>query len=443
MFSLPWPESYTLNPIVPSDFDRFTPVSCVKIDNKLELVSALSDSAGNHLARSSIAESTHGFSQSTGTIVHPEGSPISYRSCIVSTQNITDAHVSAEGLILDQCEIPSKSAEIAVFLYIVGHQVDHYVVDHESKAIIWAAGKVPESFKGAIRAKHEHEYWIYMENFPGLRFSTPEDLRLLKEVLASNAIDVLNSEGSTSPMSVQQIQTHLKSLESFSSSGDVHQTYSVARLWNLFLHSRVINKYVSSSGAELPGNFQTIAENPPVFTRYSVGPGSSHATLRSLGRQTLDGLKRVMNSTGILPGLSQIAGTFEKLQNEIEEQEARLQCHLDALSSIIEAYVQRDPNVRSHNSHSLLEFHSLITTVHNTLSGHTSNVKPYSYLLDAKKHQQRFEKTADTFRNWTNEWIVRSITGLEQKFDGLESRLRGLDNRIQGLNKLMKRNMLI
>ncbi|CUA74533.1 hypothetical protein RSOLAG22IIIB_05593 [Rhizoctonia solani] len=257
--SLPAP--YSLISITPAQLDRFTPVNYVKIDS--DLVSALSDSEGDHLARSSIAVGAHASSQSVGTIVHPEGGPISYRSCVVSTQNITDAHVSAAGRILDQCEIPSKSAEITVFLYIVGHQVDHYVVDHESKAIIWAAGKAPESFKGAIRAKHEHEYWIHMENFPGPRFSTPEDIRLLKEVLASNAIDVLTSEGSTSPMSVQQIQTHLKSLESFSSSGDVHQTYSVARLWNLLLQSRVINKYGTPEARM--DRFISITDNPPAF----------------------------------------------------------------------------------------------------------------------------------------------------------------------------------
>ncbi|CAE6507325.1 unnamed protein product [Rhizoctonia solani] len=249
------PASHPLNPIAPTEFDRFTPVSYVKIDNNL--VSALSDSQGNHLAR------VHGSSQSVGTVVHPEGGPFSYRSYIVSTQNITDAHVAIAGRILDQCETLSKSAEITVFLYIVGQQVDHYVVDHESKTIIWASGKAPESFKGAIRAKHEHEYWIHMENFPGPRFSTPEDLRLLKEILASYAIDVLTSEGSTSPMSVQQIQTHLKSLESFSSSGDVYQTYCVARLWNLLLQSRVINKYGTLEARM--DRFISLADNPPAF----------------------------------------------------------------------------------------------------------------------------------------------------------------------------------
>ncbi|ELU36155.1 hypothetical protein AG1IA_09815 [Rhizoctonia solani AG-1 IA] len=102
-----------------------------------------------------------------------------------------------------------------------------------------------------------------MENFPGPRFSTPDDLRLLKHVLSSNAIDVLTSDGSTSPMSVQQIQTHLKSLEVFSSGGDIYQTYAVARLWNLILQSRVINKY-GTTDARLD-RFISITDNPPTF----------------------------------------------------------------------------------------------------------------------------------------------------------------------------------
>ncbi|KAG8725795.1 hypothetical protein FRC11_001488, partial [Ceratobasidium sp. 423] len=234
-------DSYTLNAKAPTECDRFTPVNYVKVDS--ELPPGLATDTDSTLARSTVAVSTRGSTQSLGTIVHPEGGLISYRGCIVSTQNLTGAHVALAVLILDQCGRSAEDAEITVFTYIMGCQVDYYVVDHEAKIIVWTDGQVPESFKGATCAKHEHEYWIHMENFPGPRFSTPEDLRSLKHVLSSNAIDALTSEGSTSPMSVQQIQTHLKSLESFSGSGDIHQTYVVARLWNLILQSRVINKY--------------------------------------------------------------------------------------------------------------------------------------------------------------------------------------------------------
>ncbi|KAH7312139.1 hypothetical protein B0J17DRAFT_711276 [Rhizoctonia solani] len=259
MSSLPAP--FTLNAKTPTEFDRFSPVHFIKIDS--ELASALSISAQSPLARSAIAVSINGSTRSVGTIVHPEGGPISFRGCVVSTQNLTDTHVAIAGHILDRCERSTEALEISVFIYILGRQIDYYVVDHESKEIIWVAGQVPESFSDATRAKHEHEYWIHMENFPGPRYSSPDDLSSLKHVLSSNAIDALTSEGSTSPMSVQQIQAHLKSLESFSNSRDVHQTYAVARLWNLILQSRVINKYGTPEARQ--DRFISITDNPPAF----------------------------------------------------------------------------------------------------------------------------------------------------------------------------------
>ncbi|QRW25228.1 hypothetical protein RhiXN_07177 [Rhizoctonia solani] len=251
---------YTLVAKAPTEFDRFIPAQSIKIE---ELESALSIIPNNPVSQPTTSLSIHNSAPPIGTVVHPEGGPISYRGCIVSTQTLTDAHSIIADRILDRCERPAEDAKITIFLYVLGRQIDYYVVDHESKAITWAAGQVPESLKGATRAKHEHEYWIHMENFPGPRFSTPDDLRLLKHVLSSNAIDALTSEGSTSPMSVQQIQTHLKSLESFSSGGDIHKTYAVARLWNLILQSRVINKY-GTTDARLD-RFVSITDNPPIF----------------------------------------------------------------------------------------------------------------------------------------------------------------------------------
>ncbi|CAE6475741.1 unnamed protein product [Rhizoctonia solani] len=252
--------SYTLSAKTPAEFDRFAPVHSIKVD---EFESALSIRPNHQFVPPTVAISTYNSAQAIGTVVHPEGGPISYRGCIVSTQIVTDVYVTIGDHILDQCDLSKENAEITIFVQIQGCQIDYYVVDHDSKAIIWAGGDVPKSFKGATRARHEHEYWIHMENFPGPRFSTPDDLRLLKHVLSSNAIDVLTSDGSTSPMSVQQIQTHLKSLEVFSSGGDIYQTYAVARLWNLILQSRVINKY-GTTDARLD-RFISITDNPPTF----------------------------------------------------------------------------------------------------------------------------------------------------------------------------------
>lgn len=89
-----------------------------------------------------------------------------------------------------------------------------------------------------------------MENFPGPRFSTPEDIRLLKHVLAANAIDALTSDGSTSPMSPEQIQTHLAMLDKFSTEGDVYQTYAIGMISCFF----VLLTYLISSSSYMEPN---------------------------------------------------------------------------------------------------------------------------------------------------------------------------------------------
>ncbi|CCO31754.1 hypothetical protein BN14_05804 [Rhizoctonia solani AG-1 IB] len=258
MATLPAP--YVLNAKAPTEFDRFTAVHSIKIKEPALTLAIIPKSP---VTSSTVTVSIRGSTWLRGTVVHPEGGPIFYSDCVVSTQTLTDVHSTIANYILDQCSASTETAEITIFIYILGRQIDYYVIDHESKSIIWANGQVPESFKGATRAKHEHEYWIHLENFPGPHFSTPGDLRLLKDVLSSYAIDSLTSEGSTSPMSVQQIQTHLKSLESFSSNGDIHQTYAVARLWNLVIQSRIINKY-GTPDARLD-RFISITDNPPTF----------------------------------------------------------------------------------------------------------------------------------------------------------------------------------
>ncbi|CAE6426163.1 unnamed protein product [Rhizoctonia solani] len=170
--------------------------------------------------------------------------------------------------------------------------------------------------------------------------------------------------------------------------------------------------------------------------------GSGCATLKSLGRKTLDGLKRVVDSTGVVPGLSHLLGALEKLQNEFEDHEARFLRHLDALSSIIEpclggaSHTPKGANASPNNN--LMELHSTIGSVRDALCGHTPAGKPHSRILDAKEHQRRFEEATDSFRNWTNEWIVRSVTNLEQKFEGLEGRMRNLDSRAHGLASVIQ-----
>ncbi|CUA67140.1 hypothetical protein RSOLAG22IIIB_07216 [Rhizoctonia solani] len=183
---------------------------------------------------------------------------------------------------------------------------------------------------------------------------------------------------------------------------------------------------------------------------HNPGRELNSTMLGSLGRQTLKGLKKVIDSAGTLPGLSDIVGAFEKLQSEIEVQEARFQRHLDTLSGIIDPYVQETAHVQNggnsksdlDNSSSLFELYGLIGSVRDALGGQASGAKPYSHLLDAKGHQRRFERATDSLCHGINEWVVRSVTELERKFERMESHMRGLDDRIWGLHKFMQRDVL-
>ncbi|KAG9080039.1 hypothetical protein FRC06_007140 [Ceratobasidium sp. 370] len=134
---------------------------------------------------------------------------------------------------------------------------------HESKMITWIDYQLPESFTDATPAKHDHEYWIHMENFPGPFFASPQDRQNLVNVMASLAVDASTSDGSTSPMSVEQIEKGLQMVNSFGDEVDINQTYSIARLWNMILQSRVINKY-GTPEARLD-RFISVLDNPPRF----------------------------------------------------------------------------------------------------------------------------------------------------------------------------------
>ncbi|KAB5593280.1 hypothetical protein CTheo_3283 [Ceratobasidium theobromae] len=252
---------YSLHPTLPTDIDRFSPVNWVK-------VSATPRSAASSCDLSSWDATKRKCTliNPEVALVHPEGAPISFRGKTVSSQQLTETHITLASEILGECEscVAAAAADVTLFLEILGHLASYYVVVHDSKTIVWIAGHRPSSFEDATRAKHDQEYWTHMENFPGPRFSTPEDIRLLKHVLAANAIDALTSDGSTSPMSPEQIQTHLAMLDKFSTEGDVYQTYAIARIWNLILQCRVINNY-GTPKARLD-RFISITNNPPAFT---------------------------------------------------------------------------------------------------------------------------------------------------------------------------------
>jgi hypothetical protein len=161
-------------------------------------------------------------------ITHPEGGVMHYRDNVVSPQPVGNAHLVLSDEILRGCEAWVATTSATVFLDLGGTRVDYYVAAHQQRTIVWMHGHLPESFQEAASTKHELEYWAHVENFPGPRFTTEQDLQLLKNTLASYAIDGATSEGSTSPMSVLQIQMHLRTLDSFNTPG-LYQTYAIGK----------------------------------------------------------------------------------------------------------------------------------------------------------------------------------------------------------------------
>ncbi|KAG9077179.1 hypothetical protein FRC06_009060 [Ceratobasidium sp. 370] len=197
----------TLTPIPPSQVDRFTTVlpTCWSPEST---------------AAPTITPE--------GSIVHPEGSLIYWGDQLVSSQPITSIHQSLCAHILSHCADLIAHANVTVFIEIGDHsQADYYVVVHDYKTIAWIDNHLPESFVVATPAEHEHEYWIHMENFPGPFFSSPEDRQHLVNVMASMAVDASTSDGSTSPMSAEQIGCHLRMLSSFGGDMDEYQTYAI------------------------------------------------------------------------------------------------------------------------------------------------------------------------------------------------------------------------
>ncbi|CAE6538369.1 unnamed protein product [Rhizoctonia solani] len=138
--------------------------------------------------------------------------------CVVSTQPITDTHVSITINILNDCQ-GLQDVDVTVFLKIVGRRIDYYVINHDLRSIVWAAGQPHETFDGATRVDHEGELNVHMSNFPGLG-----------GFLSSNVI-----EGTAS----NQVQPH-PNPEYLISQGDSRQSYVVVRFRNSVLQSHII-----------------------------------------------------------------------------------------------------------------------------------------------------------------------------------------------------------
>ncbi|KAG8764780.1 hypothetical protein FRC12_007895 [Ceratobasidium sp. 428] len=149
-----------------------------------------------------------------------------------------------------------------------GASTRYYLVNHSAKTITWAGNELPSSISAAEPQRAQNmlreEYWMHLENFPAPVSASVKDLQDLKVVLASLAVDASTSDGSTSPFSAAQIQEFLLLLNTFSDTIGVFQTYTIARLWSMIWHARVVNNF-GTAGACLD-RFTTLAEKPPAFT---------------------------------------------------------------------------------------------------------------------------------------------------------------------------------
>lgn len=160
-----------------------------------------------------------GDTESADTLAYPKKSSIFYYDMVASTQ-ITRRHTALADRILSQCSDFVANVQVATFIEILGHdhQADYYVIFHNPKSIAWIVHYAPVSFRGTTQAKHAHEYWVHMSNFPGPHFSTPKGLQSPKHVLGTIAIDALTS-GASSPISVI--------LDLFSGEENKHQGYAI------------------------------------------------------------------------------------------------------------------------------------------------------------------------------------------------------------------------
>ncbi|KAG9125567.1 hypothetical protein FRC07_007057 [Ceratobasidium sp. 392] len=150
-----------------------------------------------------------------------------------------------------------------------GPQIRYYLVSHSAKTITWAGDdSIPTAVSTADPQRAQNmlreQYWMHLENFPAPVPATAEDLKQLKVVLASLAIDASTSDGSTSPFSPAQIQEFLAVLNTFSDNLETFQTYTIARLWSMIWHARVVNNF-GTAGACLD-RFTSLSTNPPAFT---------------------------------------------------------------------------------------------------------------------------------------------------------------------------------
>ncbi|KAG8773537.1 hypothetical protein FRC12_002488 [Ceratobasidium sp. 428] len=204
------------------------------------------------------------------TATHPEGSIIHSASCVVSNRPVDGSLEELGRELLQRAGLEECGT---AFVMSDGSSTRYYLANHSAKVITWAGSDAPSSVSTADPQRAQNilheEYWVHVENFPAPVSASAKDLSELKAVLASLAVDASTSDGSTSPFSAAQIQEFLLMLNTFSDTIGVFQTYTIARLWSMIWHARVVNNF-GTTGACLD-RFTTLAEKPPAFTGVYAG----------------------------------------------------------------------------------------------------------------------------------------------------------------------------
>ncbi|KAG8680250.1 hypothetical protein FRC08_016435 [Ceratobasidium sp. 394] len=219
--------------------------------------------------------------------IHPEGSILWSSGCVVSDRPVDESLEMVGKSLLEQAGLDRCAT---AFVMPDGPHVKYYLVNHATKAVMWASGdNVPNAILAAEPQRAQNmlceEYWVHMENFPAPTPASLEDLRQLKVVLASLAIDASTSDGSTSPFCPAQIRDFLDTLNAFSDKIGTFQTYTIARLWCMIWHARVVNNF-GTPGACLD-RFTVLSEKAPMFSgsyasraRFFFGAGADAHLMR-------------------------------------------------------------------------------------------------------------------------------------------------------------------
>ncbi|KAG8749378.1 hypothetical protein FRC12_013449 [Ceratobasidium sp. 428] len=204
--------------------------------------------------------------------VHPEGSVIHYTGSVVSNGPVDEP---LEGLGRSLLERAGLDRYATAFVMPDRLCIQYYLINHSTKTVMWAGDDVPSAVPVADQQRAQNmlheEYWMHMENFPAPVPASAEDLQHLKVVLASLAVDSSTSDGSTSPFSTSQIQEFLAMLNVFSDELETYESYTIARLWSMIWHARVVNNF-GANGACLD-RFTPFSSRPPSFS----GPHKSLA----------------------------------------------------------------------------------------------------------------------------------------------------------------------